>query len=143
LVFSNAAIMLSTTAGPARMLPCAVAYFPLLLPAHSVAFGPVYAAYSPFRFMTANWRPGLAPPLGQRIGIVFQNFLDDVLRQHLFPQQLERLRPVADVDNRLRRRRADVGVGPEDAVAGRKHTRLDGTAYLAGRRIETKDRKRS
>ena len=85
----------------------------------------------------------LAPLVGQRIGIVFQNFLDDVLRQHLFPQQLERLRPVADVDNRLRRRRADVGVGPEDAVAGRKHTRLDGTAYLAGRRIETKDRKRS
>src|SRR5205807_4596521 len=32
-------IMLSTTAGPARMLPCAVAYLPALWPAHSVEIG--------------------------------------------------------------------------------------------------------
>ena len=38
-------------------LAWAVANVPLLWPAHSVAFEPVNAAFSPLRFMTANCRP--------------------------------------------------------------------------------------
>src|SRR5688572_30917571 len=59
LVSSNALIIASTTWGPARMLPCAAQYLPSLPPAHAVAFGPVNVAASPFKFITANWRPCL------------------------------------------------------------------------------------
>ena len=71
-----------------------------------------------FQVHDSELTPLLAPLLGQRIGIVLQNLLDDVLRRHLLPQQIERLRPVADVDDRLRRGHAGVGVGPQHAVAG-------------------------
>jgi hypothetical protein len=47
VVVSNARTISETTASPARMLPCAVQYFPILWPAHSVAFVPVNAATPP------------------------------------------------------------------------------------------------
>jgi len=61
-----------TTAGPARMLPWAVQYFPCLPPAHSVAFGPVNVAVLPFRSITANWRPCLVQRSGCGSGSLSQ-----------------------------------------------------------------------
>ena len=75
--------------------------------------------------------------------ILSQNLLDDRVRRHPARSSCQRLRPVADVDDRLRRRDADIGVGPEDAVADREHARLHGAAHFAGRRIVAEDRERS
>ena len=57
-------------------------------------------------------------------------------------QQRDRLRPVAHVDDRLRGRGADAGLGPQHAVADREHPRLHRAADLAGGRIEAENRER-
>ena len=58
-------------------------------------------------------------------------------------QQRERLRAVAHIDDRLRRGDADIGFGPEHAVADREDARLHGPAELAGRRVVAEDGKRA
>ena len=58
-------------------------------------------------------------------------------------QQRERLRPVADVDDRLRRDDADVRFGPEHAVADGEDARLHRAADLAGRGVVAEDRERA
>ena len=83
------------------------------------------------------------PRLRQRIGILFQDLLDDGARLHPLAQQRERFRPVADVDDRLGRRDAGLGVGPQHAVADREDARLHGAADLARRRIEAENRERA
>ena len=57
-------------------------------------------------------------------------------------QQRDRLRPVADVDDGLRRRRARAGFGPQHAVADAEHARLHRAADLAGGRVVAEDRER-
>ena len=63
-MLSNALTIPATTASPARMLPCAVQYFPARCPAHAVALGPVNAAVLPAASITANCRPCLVQRSG-------------------------------------------------------------------------------
>ena len=67
-VDSNASTMPSTTAGPARMLPCAEQYSPMRWPAQSLARGPVWVATSPRAFMIENWRPSFVQRSGSGSG---------------------------------------------------------------------------
>ena len=60
------------------MFPWAVQNFPPLWPAHALAFGPVNAAYSPFAFITANWRPCFVQSWGLWIRILLPDLLDDL-----------------------------------------------------------------
>src|SRR5262249_14377047 len=56
-------------------------------------------------------------------------------------EQRQRLRPIADVHNRLRSHRSHVSLGPQHSVADREDARLYGPADLAGVRIEAEDGK--
>ena len=85
----------------------------------------------------------LAPGIGQRVGVFLENLLDDRGRLHLLPQQRERLASIADIHDRLRRGDADVGVGPEDAIADGEDARLHRAADFAGEWIEPENRKRA
>jgi hypothetical protein len=125
------------------MLPCAVANLPPLFPAHSVAFGPVCAAYSPFQVHHRELASLLGPVLRQRIAILCEDLADDRRRLRVLAQQLDRARAVADVDDRLGGRDAGIGVGPQHPVADREDARLHGAADFAGRRVEAEDRERA
>ena len=82
----------------------------------------------------------LGPALRLRVAIAVPDRVDDRRRRHAGAQQGDRLRAVADVDDRLRRRRADAGFGPQHAVADGEDARLHCPADLAGRRIESENR---
>jgi tetratricopeptide (TPR) repeat protein len=90
------------------------------------------------RELPALFRPRPAVQAGIRIAV--ENRLDDRRRREPSAQQLQRLRPVAHVDNRLCRGDADVGFGPEHAVPDREHARLHRPADLAGFRVVAEDR---
>ena len=92
--------------------------------------------------MTANCRPCLVQRFGPRIGIAVPDGLDDRLGRHARPEQREALRPVAHVDDRLRRDHADAGLRPEHAVADGEHARLHRAANLTGGRVVAEDRER-
>ena len=49
------------------------------------------------------------------------------------------LRAIADIDNRLGGRDADIGLSPENAIADGEHARLHGAADLAGGRVEAEN----
>src|SRR5262249_52758688 len=85
----------------------------------------------------------LRPVIRKRIGISAPDLFDDRLRLQPLPQEIERLRAIADVDDRLRRGDANRGIGPQHAVASREHARLYGAADFAGCRIEPENRERS
>ena len=134
--------MPATTASPARMLPCAVQYFPAWWPAHAVAFGPVNAAVLPCGVDDGELPALLGPALGLRIAVAVPDRLDDRRRRHAGAQQRDRLRPVADVDDGLGGGRADAGLGPQHAVADGEHARLHRAADFAGGRVEAENRER-
>ena len=123
------------------MLPCAVQYLPCLPPAHVVAFGPVNVAVSPFRLITANWRPCLVQRSGTGSGSLSQIALMIASGVSALLQQRDAFRPVADVDDRLRGDDAGVGIGGQHA-GEREHARLHGAADFAGLRVVAEDRKR-
>ena len=130
-----------TTASPARMLPCAVQNFPRLWPAHSLAFGPVNAAISPFgvdhgELAARAWSSARVADRDRSSQIAL------MIAAGAIPalQQRNRLRPVADVDDGLRGRGADAGFGPQHAVADREHARLHRAADFAGGRVVAEDR---
>jgi hypothetical protein len=90
------------------------------------------------RELPARLRPGPAVQAG--VGVTVEDLLDDRIRLDALAQQRERLRTVADVDDCLRSGHARIGLGPENAVAYRKHTRLHGPADLTGGRVVAEDR---
>jgi hypothetical protein len=69
--------------------------------------------------------------------------LDDCLGRESLSEQLEGLRAVADVHNRLRRGNSDVRIGPQHPVADGEHARLHRTADFTALRVETENRKRA
>jgi hypothetical protein len=123
------------------MLPCAVQNFPLLLPAHVVACGPVLALRVHHRELPAGLGPRLPRVAGIRIAV--ENGFDDRVGREARAQQRERLRTVAHVHDRLRRGDADARLGPEHAVADGKHARLHGGADFARVRVVAEDGKRA
>ncbi len=122
------------------MLPCAVQYFPFVPgPGRGLRAG--MGGVVPLRIHDRELASGLGPRLSAVtwIGIAVENGLDDRVRRQTLAQQRERLRAVADVDDRLRGRHTDIRFGPEDAVADREDARLHGAADLTRRRIVAKD----
>src|SRR6185369_5036354 len=67
------------------------------------------------RELPAGLRPRLAGVA--RVGIALEDRLHDLVGLLAFAQERDRLRTVAHVHDRLRRRDADVGFGPQHAVA--------------------------
>src|SRR5262249_27054845 len=93
------------------------------------------------RELPAGFRPRLPGVAG--IAIAIEDRLDDLVRLLPLAQERERLRPVAHVDDRLRRGDADARFGPEHAVADGEDARLDGSAELARVGIVAEDGERA
>ena len=119
------------------MLPCAVQNFPPLVAGPRRRFRAGVCRVVALRIHDRELAPGFLPALAgvAGIGIAVEDRLDDRVRLHPRAQQRERLRPVADVDDRLRRRDADARLAPQHAVADGEHARLHGRAQLAGRGV--------
>src|SRR5688572_652303 len=83
----------------------------------------------------------LGPAIGNWIRILLPNLLDDRVGTHSLLQELDALRSIADVDDRLRGHDAGVGVGGEHTGQG-EHARLNGAADLAGCRVVAENRER-
>jgi hypothetical protein len=92
------------------------------------------------RKLASGFRPRLIAIAG--VGIAIPDLLHDVGGLQALAQQLESLRAIADIHNRLGRGRAHAGLGPEHAVADREHARLHRAAEFTRLRIKPEDRKR-
>src|SRR4051812_5802069 len=76
----------------------------------------------------------LGPILRARVGVALPDRFPALLGDDPLAKWRYRTRAVTDIDDRLRRRRADSGLGGEHTVADREDARLHGTADFTRRR---------